>query len=90
MQRREANAPNIFNKNIHRHQNQLATQKTGPILQLYTVKKTGGFPVPSRDVTYQTKFDKWHPDLDRKTANIFLQCMPQVYRYDESFPFTPK
>jgi hypothetical protein len=46
MQRREANAPHIFNRNFHRHQNQLATQKTGPILQLHCKKRLAVFPSP--------------------------------------------
>ncbi len=58
-----------------------------PPPRCYSVKKGYHFPVPSRDVTYQTlpgrelfyfifpgqvEFGKWHPDWDGKTANLNL------------------
>ncbi len=36
------------------------------LAEQYTVIKVSGFPVPSRDVTYQT-----HPAGDGNTANLF-------------------
>jgi hypothetical protein len=43
-----------YQPNTHRYPLFLLTSTISPIGILYTVKKANDFPVPSRDVTYQT------------------------------------